>query len=91
MKKKYSKLVKKTVNEILSFNPEIDKLEKEYEYLKDQNIALLSTDQLQTILAYEMWKDGMEWTDVKEIYEGKNTLYADKSSIINELKTKFQY
>jgi len=91
MKKKYSKLVKKTANEILSFNPEMNKLEKEYEYLKDHNIAFLSSDQLQIILAYEMWKDGMEWADVKEIKEGTNPLYIKKEKIINELKSKFNY
>ncbi len=89
--KKYTKLVKKIADEIGSFDTDMNKLEKEFELLKNDNIALLDTDKLQTILAYEMWKDGMEWSDAKDLWTGKNSIYTDKNLIILELQEKFGY
>jgi len=85
------KNIKKIADEITSSSSDMTKLEEEYELLKNANINTLDTDQLQTILAYEMWKDGMEWIDVKELWDGKNSLYTDKLEIIQELKHKFNY
>jgi len=90
-KKKYSKLVKKIADEIVSFNPGMNKLEKEFELIKDNNIALLELNQLQTIIAYEMWKDGMEWSDVYDIWTGKNSSFTDKNIIIKKLQNTFNY
>ncbi len=33
----------------------------------------------------------MEWSDAKDLWEGKNTLYTDKNLIIQELQEKFGY
>jgi len=90
-KKKYSKLVKKIADKIMAYNPDMNKLEEEFELLKNDNIALMELKQLQTIIAYEMWKDGMEWSDVNDIWTGKNHAFTDKNLIIKELQNIFAY
>jgi len=50
-----------------------------------------SLDNWRTLLAYEMWKDGMEWEDVLDLWQGKNELYNDRGSILVCLGHTFGY
>lgn len=81
--------ISKLASEILATSK--NDLEKEYKKLKKKNIRSLNLNELQTILAYEMWKDGMSWRDVGEILSGKNPLYNTEKEIMNFLKTVFGY
>lgn len=50
-----------------------------------------SLEEWRTLLAYEMWKDGMEWTDVLDIWAGRNASYKERGDILVCLGHTFGY
>ena len=55
------------------------------------NLSDLTDDQLFALLAWEMWKDGMDWVLVPVVAMGKNPLYKNREDAIHFLMTAFAY
>jgi len=51
----------------------------------------LELQDLQTILAWHEWEDGMEFKDTLEIVDGNNPAFTDKKTIMDELVNTFGY
>lgn len=70
-------------------------LEKRFEKVRklwdDGETDDFSLDDWRTLLAYEMWKDGMEWPDVLDLWNGKDEQYNDRGSILVCLGQTFGY
>ena len=81
-------LISKTASRII-FAQSAQKLEQEFNRIKSKDLKLQSIKELQTALAHEMWKDGMEWEDVESVWKGKNPLYTQKKDIMNYLENTF--
>lgn len=64
-----------------------------YEALKafQKKIDELTRNQLLTLLAYEEWKDGMEWRDVMEVWVGAAFLYDTRETIMDRLINVYGY
>jgi hypothetical protein len=50
-----------------------------------KKIDELTLEQLRTLLAYEEWKNGMEWKDVIELWVGAAFLYDTRETIMDRL------
>lgn len=58
----------------------------------DLDIDKLSDDQVFALLAWEMWKDGMDGDDdLSEIFHGRNFYYNTKEKAWHFLKKCFAY
>lgn len=70
-------------------------LEKRFEKVKARWDSYetddFSLDDWRTLLAFEMWKDGMEWDDVLDLWQGNNEQYNDRGSILVCLGHTFGY
>jgi hypothetical protein len=49
----------------------------------------MSLNELRTLLAYLMWKDGMPWPDVLTIWDGSDKAFWSREIICNHLKSVF--
>jgi hypothetical protein len=54
-------------------------------------ITELNLEYLRAILAFEYAKDGMEWNDVLEIWEGKNPMFQTEQKIMETLIEVFDW
>lgn len=70
-------------------------LEAEFQRLlslyDESSFTEFSLEELRTFLAHAMWKDGMEWPDVLELWEGRNELYNERGNILVCLGHVFGY
>ena len=68
-------------------------LENKVHAIAGKDLSTLADDQIFAILAYELWKDGMDWDQgVSDLAEGKpNLQYKTREDCINFLKTVFGY
>lgn len=58
----------------------------------DLDLPTLRDDQIFALLAWEFWKDGMDWElGISNIAEGKSALYPTRASAIHILKVVFDY
>ena len=56
------------------------------------SLEVLAEDEIFLLLAYELWKDGMDWDQgVLEIAYGKNPLYNTREKAMHILTTVFLY
>ena len=69
---------------------EQDILEQKAQKILSSMISIhdLSDEDLRTIFAYDMWRDGMEWEDVKEI---ESDPFWNREYIIAYLQDIFGY
>jgi hypothetical protein len=71
------------------------KLERRFRELKtrydDHDYEEFSLEDWRTLLAFEMWKDGMEWDDVLDLWQGGNDAYNDIPSVCTCLGHTFGY
>jgi hypothetical protein len=52
----------------------------------------LTDDQIFSLLAWELWKDGMDWElGIADIAEGKTASYNTREKCMHILKTVFGY
>lgn len=75
-----------------------EQLEAKYQaVLKDRHpadliLGELHEDQVFTLLAWELWKDGMDWgPDLIEVAMGKNPSYPTREMAIQALAKVFSY
>ena len=51
----------------------------------------LEDHEIYTLIAYELWKDGMDWQLIPEIAQGRSSYYQPRQLVTNILRTVFQY
>ena len=68
----------------------MEELERAYEDLRPEhsicNLHSMTLEQLNTLLCYELWQDGMDWTLVQKILTGEDRFYTDKNTILDFLE-----
>ena len=55
------------------------------------DVLTLTDDQLYALLAWELWKDGMDWGLVPEVCMGNNPMYKTRENVLLILKSVFAY
>ena len=55
------------------------------------DVLTLTDDQLYALLAWEFWKDGMDWKLVPNVCMGKNPMYKTREDVLHVLKIVFAY